>query len=108
MVALSANDCPYCAQQLSPKGEGIQDCPKCRHVLVPALDPMSKMFEAWLPADLGRYCVVGVAGGGGMGRVFRGQNKVTGQVVAIKFPVVEQEWDEDTWHRFKREIAILK
>jgi serine/threonine protein kinase len=108
MVVSQSNACPYCAQQLSPAGEGVHCCPKCKHTLVPATDPLTKTFEAWMPADLGRYQVIAVVGGGGMGRIFRGKDKQTGGVVAVKFPAGKQDWDQNTCRRFEREIGILQ
>jgi serine/threonine protein kinase len=43
-----------------------------------------------------------------MGRVFRGQDKVTGQVVAVKFPLEETGWGPEAARRFEREIAALR
>jgi serine/threonine protein kinase len=85
---------------------GVQACPQCRRPLVPVFDPDKRRLVAWYPADLGRYCVLGVAGRGGMGRVFRGQDKVGGKAVAIKFPL--QDDDEQGPDRFRREVQVLR
>lgn len=102
------NTCPYCKQALAPKGSHSQTCPKCTRTLVPAFHPDTKELEAWIPADLGRYCVQVPAGRGGMGQVFKGQEKETGRPVAVKFPLEDAGWDPHTCRRFEREIGVLK
>lgn len=102
------NACPYCLRQFGPTRATVQPCPHCKRPVLPALNPQTRLPDALLPADLGRYCLTALCGHGGMGRVCRGQDKVTGQAVAVKFSLESPAWDSETRNRFAREISLLK
>jgi serine/threonine protein kinase len=107
MSVAKAPACPYCSCETESHGATVHPCPQCRRPIVPAFDPDTGKLDVWVPGDLGRYCVLAEVGRGGMGRVFRGQDKVSGQVVAIKFLREDMEWDQAHQDRFDREVQIL-
>jgi eukaryotic-like serine/threonine-protein kinase len=57
---------------------------------------------------LGRYRVVGLLGKGGMGEVYRADDLVLGQAVALKFLPQELVGDADRMARFHHEVRVAR
>jgi serine/threonine-protein kinase len=55
-----------------------------------------------------RYRIVNVIGRGGMGEVFRANDLILGQPVALKFLPPEMAKDEQTLNRFRNEVRIAR
>ena len=55
-----------------------------------------------------RYRIVSLLGRGGMGEVYRANDLLLGQTVALKFLPVQLTSDESTLARFRNEVRIAR
>src|SRR5215467_12142875 len=55
---------------------------------------------------IGQYEIVGVLGGGGMGKVFRVRNTISDRMEAMKIALPSLEADAGLAERFRREIKV--
>lgn len=99
-------ECPHCHNKLNlvdaeaPDKDGSTACPSCGSV-IPALD--MTVTQRADPTDLiGRFRVLGKAGVGQFGNVWRVHDPTLRQVVALKIPRA-QELDDSTREMFLRE-----
>src|SRR6266853_1302029 len=109
-------NCPKCGGEVR---EGWRVCPACARPLESA--PTETMFEATpsssgsveegrFPAGTvlaGRYRVMGLLGQGGMGEVYRAQDQILNQSVALKF-LARAHMDEAALTRFRNEVRIAR
>ncbi|MFO0711321.1 MAG: serine/threonine-protein kinase [Sandaracinus sp.] len=98
--------CPTCATAYPNKTSGT--CPKDGSVLV-----TPQQFEALQHDPLmgtlmaGRYHIVGRVGTGGMGTVYRAEQRGLGRPVALKVLKAELVSDRETVGRFQREAKAM-
>ncbi len=98
--------CPTCATAYPNKTSGT--CPKDGSVLV-----TPEQFEAQQHDPLmgtlmgGRYLIVGRVGTGGMGTVYRAEQRGLGRPVALKVLKSELVSDRETVARFEREAKAM-
>src|SRR5438128_1866015 len=108
--------CPKCGGEVR---QGWRVCPACATPLGSALT--ETMFDATpsssgsaeegrFPAGTvlaGRYRVMGLLGQGGMGEVYRAQDQILNQSVALKF-LSNAYMDEAALVRFRNEVRIAR
>src|SRR5712692_7186192 len=110
-----ANACPKCGGEVR---EGWRVCPNCAAPLGAAtetifdqpLSSSSSAEEGRFPAGTvlaGRYRVMGLLGQGGMGEVYRAQDQILNQSVALKF-LSRAHMDEAALARFRNEVRIAR
>jgi serine/threonine-protein kinase len=106
-------NCPACS------GEYPTDtsyCPHCGRPVATALPatvaPVTAdaLQEGFVPGVVlaGRYRIVMLLGRGGMGEVYRADDLVLGQAVAIKFLPAHLATDPDLLARFRQEVALAR
>ena len=101
--------CPYCSNHCTFVKDAIFfSCAKCNNSLIAISRPDPLAPPDFYPADLLDFQVNELIGQGGMGRVFKGIDKKTGSIVAIKFPSKELIYSEIEKERFSNEINTLK
>jgi serine/threonine protein kinase len=112
--------CPKCAREVQ---NGWRACPACatplkavnaeretETVFTPPASSSSSIEEGRFPAGTilaGRYRVMGLLGQGGMGEVYRAQDQILNQSVALKF-LSRAHMDEVALARFRNEVRIAR
>jgi serine/threonine-protein kinase len=97
--------CPACAAALQTDTLTV----KTRHGMVP-LPSSPSAEEGRFPAGTvlaGRYRVLGLVGVGGMGEVYRAQDLILNQPVALKF-LPQAKMSEAALARFRNEVRIAR
>ncbi len=104
---VSSAMCPYCGlKQIFEKETGSFGCSGCNRILF-GLVNRNKVGEIY-PGEINNYKIIELIGEGGMGRVFKGIDVRSGDVVAIKFPTKEFLLLHNDGARFLNEINNLK
>jgi serine/threonine-protein kinase len=112
--------CPTCAREVQ---NGWRACPACatplkavngeretETVFTPPPSSSGSIEEGRFPAGTilaGRYRVMGLLGQGGMGEVYRAQDQILNQSVALKF-LSRAHMDEAALARFRNEVRIAR
>jgi tRNA A-37 threonylcarbamoyl transferase component Bud32 len=112
--------CPKCAREVQ---NGWRACPACatplkavnaeretETIFTPPASSSSSIEEGRFPAGTilaGRYRVMGLLGQGGMGEVYRAQDQILNQSVALKF-LSRAHMDEVALARFRNEVRIAR
>ena len=112
--------CPKCAGKLQ---DGWRVCPACatplravdgeretETVFTREASSSSSIEEGRFPAGTvlaGRYRVMGLLGKGGMGEVYRANDQILNQAVALKF-LAHADMDEAALARFRNEVRIAR
>ena len=102
-----AGRCPKCHEPMENlnAGDGDAKCPACQF---PLQWMESGDFAGWLPRAVGPYDVKKFVARGGMGLVTRALHRTEHVPVALKFPLLPPEQEEEQRARFKREVGILR
>ena len=95
-----ASRCPQCGLAL-PAAVGM--CPRC--LVARSLAPHESATDA--PADFGDFVFGEMLGRGGMGAVYRAQQKSLDREVALKLLPLELLDDEEFLERFEREARLM-
>ncbi|MFN0103028.1 MAG: serine/threonine-protein kinase [Bryobacteraceae bacterium] len=77
----------------------------------PSLTSSSSIDEGRFPPGTllnQRYRIVSIVGRGGMGEVYRANDLILGQPVALKFLPAEMADDEQTLNRFRNEVRVAR
>ncbi|GAB4201127.1 MAG: hypothetical protein OHK0013_12790 [Sandaracinaceae bacterium] len=98
--------CPTCATAYPNKTSGT--CPKDGSVLVTPAQFEAQQHDPLMGTVLGgRYHIVGRVGTGGMGTVYRAEQRGLGRPVALKVLKSELVSDRETVGRFQREAKAM-
>ena len=101
-----ASRCPKCHGPMeSPGAAGERKCPACQF---PLQWVESGDFAGWLPCQVGSYEVKKFVARGGMGLVTRALHRTEHVPVALKFPLLPSEQEDEQRARFQRETGILR
>ncbi len=101
-----ASRCPKCHEPMeNPGAAGKRKCPACQF---PLQWMESGDFAGWLPRAVGPYEVKKFVARGGMGLVTRALHQSEHVPVALKFPLLPSEQEEEQRARFQREVGILR
>ncbi len=101
-----AGRCPKCHGPMESCGAaGKLKCPVCQF---PLQWVESEGFAGWLPRKVGPYEVKKFIARGGMGLVTRAVHRTEHVPVALKFPLLPSEQEEEQRARFQREVGILR
>ena len=102
-----AGRCPKCHEPMGSRGAGDGDR-KCSACQFPLQWVESGGFAGWLPREVGSYDVKKFVARGGMGLVTRALHRTEHVPVALKFPLLPSEQEEEQRARFQREVGILR
>ncbi len=108
--------CAHCAAAVTP---GSRFCSSCGAAVPPEPVIATTPYRPPTPTPPGerfapgallvdRYRIVALLGKGGMGEVYRADDLVLGQPVALKFLPVHLSQDDDRLARFRREVATAR
>jgi serine/threonine-protein kinase len=95
-------------QPLPVQGERWDEAPQHKSLSVPSSDPLgnARFAPGTIIAD--RYRIVSLLGRGGMGEVFRAEDLVLGQTVALKFLPTSLAKDRNRLERLLEEVRVSR